>query len=176
MKKSDKGIFSKSNIHTTIMLLMVLCLSFGKTVYANSSWIWLTDTQPYELLPVAIILTLFIETILLTMVLKVNIKRIFRWVCIGNLSSFVFPYIMMYGVQHTQMGYNWIETFSSGPYYIIGMGYLLLTLVIEIPVIWSGVGKEIVNKRRGIGIIVIANTITTAIVFLMERIICQGKW
>ena len=38
--------------------MFLLLVSIPQVVSANSSWIWISETRPYDLLPIVIILTL----------------------------------------------------------------------------------------------------------------------
>lgn len=76
-----------------------------------------------------------------------------------------------------QMGYENIErAFSTGPYYMVGLGYLFLTIIIELPIEYLGLNNEIKDKKKGILVICAANIGTTAFVFGIERILCYGQW
>jgi len=45
----------------SIILAIMLLTCMPITTYANSSWHWLTKTNPFDVLPYAVILTLLIE-------------------------------------------------------------------------------------------------------------------
>jgi len=45
----------------SIILAIMLLPCMPITTYANSSWHWLTKTNPFDVLPYAVILTLLIE-------------------------------------------------------------------------------------------------------------------
>lgn len=158
-------------------IFVCLFLVCGQTLYANSSWVWLTDQRPYELLPAAAALTIIIEVTIIKIFLKIkNTKRLIGLVVIGNLASFILPYVMEY-LDMRELGYtNWAEIFDKGPFYMVGALYLLLTLIVEIPIVSVGMKKEIPGKRRAILVIGMANVITTAMVGIVERLLCYGRW
>lgn len=168
----------KKKMQNGILVIMVLWGFLGREVYADSSWIWLSERRPYELLPIAVVMTIFIEVVMLVIFLKIrNIKKTVLIVTIGNALSFIIPYAFNYFMLRTDMGYESIErAFSTGPYYMVGLGYLFLTIIIELPVVYAGLKNEITDKKRGIFVICIANTVTTILVFVMERIACYGQW
>ena len=58
----------------------------------------------------------------------------------------------------------------------MGAIYLLLTLIVEIPIVSVGMKKEIAGRRRAILVIGMANVITTAMVGIAERLLCYGQW
>lgn len=49
----------KKILMVTSIMLCLLCT----TAYANSSWHWVSQTRPYDVLPIAIIVTLLVEII-----------------------------------------------------------------------------------------------------------------
>lgn len=52
----------KSKVTVSALFIIAMWGTLATTAYANSSWIWLTRGQPYELLPLAVLVTLVIET------------------------------------------------------------------------------------------------------------------
>lgn len=62
------------------------------------------------------------------------------------------------------------------PKYIVGFGYLFLTLIAEVPVVYISFKKFITNKKRFLMTIIIVNTVTTIMVAIIERAICKGSW
>ena len=156
-----------------IFLLTLSC----QTVYANSSWVWLTDRRPYQLLPAVAVFTVLFETCFIKAFLKIrNILKLFAVVLAGNLLSFLIPYAFGY-LEWTQFhGKNIFEMFEHLPYYIIGPLYLIFTLVIEIPVLLKCFKKELPDIRKGAVVIGAANVITTLVVFVIERYLCYGQW
>ena len=170
MRSRKKGLIG-------ISIFLCSFLVCGQAVYANSSWVWLTEQRPYELLPVAAALTIIIEVVVIKIFLKIeNTKRLIGLVVIGNLASFALPYLMEY-LEMRAWGYtDWAEIFDRGPFYIVGAIYLLLTLIVEIPIVSVGMKKEIAGRRRAILVIGMANVITTAMVGIAERLLCYGQW
>lgn len=76
--------------------LAFLTILFTTTAFANSSWHWLTDKRPYELLPLAIVFTLLIEFVIIYFVNKPG-----KWwfvlgiIIVANLASFLLPYLFL---------------------------------------------------------------------------------
>ena len=62
------------------------------------------------------------------------------------------------------------------PQYIIGPFYYVLTIGIELPIVYFFIKKESTNKKRLVNTIIIVNLITTLITFIIERLICKGTW
>lgn len=165
-------------IKTSILWIMILCISFAGTVYANSSWVWLTDKKPWHLLPVAVVLTLLIEITMHKYLLNIKLAKVYVAIIIANVCSFLLPYVMICYVNYSQVLYTVKETLNAGPTYMIRFGYLFMTLVIEVPIVRSMI-KELVGeagRKKAFSVTVISNIITTVLVFVIERILCQGTW
>lgn len=160
-----------------LFLLLIMTLVFSKNIYANSSWVWLT-TSPLTILPIAIIVTLFIEILGISKLNDIKrTKTIIFVVIIANIVSFIVPYIERANrFIPTTGGFSFTAAFNKGPYYIILIGYLLLTLIIEIPIVYLSLQKYVDEKLRLIITVITVNIITTAIVAILERIICVGQW
>lgn len=92
-----QNIFNKvkcfiEKILCTFMLIMCFLPTFA---YANSSWRWISDTRPYDVLPFVIIITLAAETISIIKFSHIGNKvKTFLIVLIGNILSFAAPYIL----------------------------------------------------------------------------------
>lgn len=157
----------------------LLSMFMVSTAYANSSWHWLT-TSPMTVLPFAIIFTLLIETGAISKFNNIyNTKQVFAIVSLANLLSFLAPYLIRaYRFIPTSGGYSISAAFDKGPYYIVLSGYLLLTLIVELPLVYLYLRKEVANSKKGklIKTIIISNVITTLAVAICERFICIGQW
>lgn len=145
---------------------------------ANSSWVWISETRPYDILPFVIIGTLLIETVSVNLICAIeNRYKTFLAVLVGNLISFAVPYI---GYSNTtpyaDAGYTLSEIISHGPYYTVGTVFLILTLIVELPVVYLWLKKDCDNKKKLAVCVVVANVVTTAIVAVVERTLCQGHW
>jgi len=60
------------------------------------------------------------------------------------------------------------------PFYIVGVAFLALTLIVEIPIGYFGIRSSVKIKKRLMATIVAANTITTVAVAIIERTIYKG--
>ena len=79
-----------------ILTLVIGFLSFPTAAYANSSWIWLTETNPFDVLPYAVILTLLIEcAVIKGLNPELSLLRLVTVVCLANLLSFILPYALL---------------------------------------------------------------------------------
>jgi len=152
-------------------------LLFPLIVYANSSWHWVT-MSPMKVLPFAIIITLLIETVAIMKFGKVsNGKKTVIIVCLANLMSFLAPYIeRAYRFIPTSGGFSITAAFNKGPYYIVLLGYLLLTIIVELPIVYFMLRKDSSNKINLLSSIIVFNIVTTVLVAVSERILCIGQW
>lgn len=162
------------NVKENLCIIVLLVLSIPQTVYANSSWMWFTKTAPYELLPFVAALTIAIEYIMILKLLDIRKKnKLLVVVCLANLLSFLLPY----GATFYASGYESIMNLFAGmDFYTINLGYLLLTLLIECPVVYGVIADEVKNNKKCMGIIALSNIVTTVLVIIIERISCKGKW
>ena len=154
---------------------IALTILFSTSAYANSSWHWLTKTAPFDILPYAVVLTLGIEYFSLK---KANlIQKPFRLlmvICAANLASFLLPFALFLWPSVT--GYTFKMTINHLPIYMIGFGYLFLTLIVEVPAVYFSLQGVVENKKKLVLSIVVTNVITTVMVAIIERIVCKGSW
>lgn len=129
-------------------------------------------------LPFAIIFTLLIETVSVVKFGKVaNSKKAFLTVGLANLLSFIAPYLeRAYRFMPTSGGFSISAAFNKGPYYMILFGYLVLTVIVELPVAYLMLRKESLIKKHLIMSILLSNIVTTLLIAVCERIICAGIW
>lgn len=85
----------KCFMERTWYVVMILMCFFPNFTYANSSWRWISDTRPYDVLPFVIIVTLAAETISIIKFSHIENKaKTFVVVLIGNILSFAAPYAL----------------------------------------------------------------------------------
>lgn len=164
-------------LYGVIGLIFIFVCFFPTPCFANSSWHWLT-TSPKNILPFAIFATLLIE--IFAVVKFAGVKKItkaFITITLTNLLSFLAPYIERANRFTATSGFFSIDAaFSKGPYYIVLLGFLLITILIELPVGYFSLKKDASSSTRLVLSILIANIITTGGVAIVERIICVGQW
>ena len=152
-------------------------LIFTVVASANSSWVWISETRPYDILPFVVIGTLLIETVAVNLVGKIdNWYKTFFAIFIGNIISFIAPYIGYSNSLYSQIGYTLSQIISRGPYYTVGTAFLLLTLIVELPIVYLLLKKDADNKKKLALCIVLVNLVTTALVAVVERTLCYGHW
>ncbi len=94
-------------------------------------------------------------------------------VVIANFVSFILPLL----IQHLSPPYYSIIDFNNaGAYYVVAAGYLLLTLLFELPIVYGTLRKDTDNKRRLMLTLILSNTLTTLLVAACERIFCSGLY
>lgn len=174
--KGDDSV-KKYKMFSICVISLLGALMFSFAASANSSWVWISETRPYDILPFVIIGTLLIETVSMNLICKIdNWYKTFFAVLVGNIISFIAPYIGYSNSLYGQMGYTLSQIIDRGPYYTVGTAFLLLTLIIELTIVYFILKKDSDNKKKLAVCIVMANVVTTVLVALTERTLCQGHW
>lgn len=150
-----------------------VCLLLGARVYANSSWVWISETRPFDVLPWVAAATILIEAAAVRWIAKVpRWRKILPSVILANLLSFAAPYVLTL--------FNPVHTFSQAiehePLYTVGAAYLVLTLAIELPACYHMIGTEPSNRKRLLWTLTGANAVTTVMTAAVERLLCHGRW
>jgi len=66
----------RKRIRFLTILIILTTVIFPVTVYANSSWHWISKTRPFDILPIIIIVTLLIEIFAINIISGIhNIKK-----------------------------------------------------------------------------------------------------
>ena len=102
-------------------------------------------------------------------------------IIMANLLSFLLPYIIMGLVPVIYMeDLNFFEMINfyanRHPTYIVGIAFLLFTLLIEIPIIYNLLKKDVANKKCLFFSTVAVNCATTFVLAVIERIVFRGSW
>lgn len=167
----------KHKLFTNTTTIFLLFSGFIFTASANSSWTWISETRPYDVLPFVALATLLIETVGYTLWLKTeNFYRTFSGVVIGNLISFAVPYIGYSNTTPYAGYYTLTQILNRGPFYTVGAAFLLVTVLIELPFMYFWLKKEVTNKKKLVAAAVILNTVTTVMVAIVERVFCEGYY
>ncbi len=173
MNKKDR-VVEKYKIFTKTIMAILLSNFFSTTAFANSSWRWISETRPYDILPIVVLFTLAIETFLIAFATKALWYKIFAFVFMGNILSFVLPYIFL-AITPNVYGYSLTKLVETGPYYTVGIAFLVITIVIELPFVYLFLRKDCA-KWKLIKSIILSNVITTLLTAIAERIFCRGSW
>lgn len=159
------------------LLLLIVLLLIPMNVQANSSWVWISERRPYDLLPMVIVVTLLIEILGINFV--AGIKKFIKvsGVVIGvNIFSFAFPYLCEWFNCLCDGIYEFPTPLEAGPYYTVGSLFLFATIVIEVPIVYKVFQKDATSKRRLLATAIVVNVITTAFTAIIERMLCYGMW
>ena len=130
-----------------IVLSSLMLLILPQAVFADSSWCWLTDTRPFDILPPVALATIVIEVLAIWLIPNT-----------GKLMKTAVAVIL------------------AGPNYIVGAGFVILTLVLEIPIVYNLLKKHVDSKKKLLWSIVGSNIVTTAMVAVIERMVTDGYW
>lgn len=156
--------------------VLLMCL-LPVIASANSSWIWISEARPYDVLPFVALITIAIETAAIWYVLgKQHLLKISVVVMIANLLSFAAPYWLIYAENLRVPLKPFPELMERGHYYTVGVIFLLMTLLGELPVVFLALRKHAKKKGRFFLRVVGANVLTTLITAAAERIFCYGHW
>jgi len=158
------------------ILAGLFALALSPTAFADSSWVWISETRPYDVLPWVAIATLVIETGMIWLICKFEKPfKIFCVVTLGNLLSFAAPYVAAY---FTRAWYTFTQMMEHLPSYTVGFVFLAVTLLIELPVEYHLLKNDCPadSLRRFLYTIIAANVLTTVMVAVVERTICKGHW
>ncbi len=169
----------KNKIFSALLTVSITISLMCMQVSANSSWRWVSETRPYEILPFIIMITLFIETSAYIFIAKIKRPiKTFIFVAIANLISFLAPYISGYLGYTGGFTYTFQQALDYTPYYTIGLDYYLTTIFVEFPIIWFSLLKDVNDKYiiKFFFTIVCTNLITTLICAFAERMIAYGVW
>ena len=110
----------------------------------------------------------FETMVILFMARPQNKKKALAVICLGNLLSFLAPYVLRF------LGEVQVPTF--GKYYIVGTIFLAATLAVEFPIEYYMLVKDSQRKRWLVAAIILANIVSTGSVALIERTFCRGYW
>ena len=146
-------------------------------VFANSSWVWISETRPFDLLPAVIAGTLLIETTAVLFSLqRRRFWKVLFFVTLGNLLSFAAPYLYILLVSAVEGIYSFSRFIDHWPSYTVGVIFLIVTIAIELPVVWFALRKDARDQRRFAWTVIAVNVLTTGLTALAERLLCRGNW
>ena len=165
---------SKTSLRISIMIMALMAL-FSLNAFADSSWVWISEKRPFDILPWVALGTILIEWLSIWLIPKTgHALKVLGIVMIANAASFLLPYAFL------KADLSWYGTFEhildSGPHYIVSGVFLLLTISIEMPIVYNALKKQVQDRKKLKVVIIISNIITTAGVTVIERIITKGHW
>ncbi len=166
----------KYKLISTYIISLFYLMIFNFNVFANSSWVWISETRPFDILPWVALGTLVIETICLFVFAKIkNIFKIFTFVSIANVISFVTPYLVNLILYANSM-FTFEKYLEHWPSYTVGVLFCIATILIELPIVYIFLSKDAISRKRFFITFVVSNVITTVLVAVIERIFCVGRW
>ena len=165
----------KNNKMTLVLIMIVVIALFPLNAFADSSWIWISEKRPFDILPWVAIGTILIEWLSIWLIPKTGqTLKALGTVTLANVASFLLPYAFL------KASLSWYGTFDhildSGPHYIVSGVFLLLTIIIEMPIVYNVLKSNVQSKRMLQITIIVSNIITTAGVAVIERLITEGHW
>ena len=92
---------------------------------------------------------------------------------LANAASFLLPYALLL---NDPVYPKFDDMLNAGPNYIVGAGFVILTLVLEIPIVYNLLKKHVDSKKKLLWSIIGSNIVTTAMVAVIERIVTDGYW
>ena len=164
----------KKRFMSYVFTLLIAAALLPQPAYANSSWHWISETRPYDVLPFAICVTLLVEILAAFFAARTEaLAKTVVFVLLGNLLSFAAPYLL---AAVNSPVYDFRQTLTQTPFYTVGAIYLVLTLAVEIPVVYAGLKETVQSKRRLLITLAAANVVTTGVTAIVERTLCTGSW
>ena len=157
-----------------IVLSSLMLLILPQAVFADSSWCWLTDTRPFDILPPVALATIVIEVLAIWLIPNTGkLMKTAVAVILANAASFLLPYALLL---NDPVYPKFDDMLNAGPNYIVGAGFVILTLVLEIPIVYNLLKKHVDNKKKLLWSIIGSNIVTTAMVAVIERMVTDGYW
>ena len=171
----------KYKLVSCVLCCLLFTAVFHITVSANSSWGWIAETRLYEVLPYVIIMTLAIKILAINKIPKIGKPfKVFCVVTFANLLSFAAQYLFAYSVfsseEMSEKFYSFKEMLDIAPPYNIGAACLIITLAIEIPIVYNAFKDSVQNKKLLLWTVIGASVITTIIVAVIENVLYHAPW
>lgn len=164
----------KKRITRVIVITCFVLLIIPQAVFADSSWCWLTDTRPFDILPPVALATIVIEVLAIWLIPHTGkLMKTAVAVILANAASFLLPYALLL---NDPVYPKFDDMLNAGPNYIVGAGFVILTLVLEIPIVYNLLKKHVDSKKKLLWSIVGSNIVTTAMVAVIERMVTDGYW
>lgn len=164
----------KKRITRVIVITCFVLLIIPQAVFADSSWCWLTDTRPFDILPPVALATIVIEVLAIWLIPHTGkLMKTAVAVILANAASFLLPYALLL---NDPVYPKFDDMLNAGPNYIVGAGFVILTLVLEITIVYNLLKKHADSKKKLLWSIVGSNIVTTAMVAVIERMVTDGYW
>ena len=156
-------------------VIFIISISTPITALANSSWYWFGNIRPVYILPVIAVITITVEALAINYFGKINMpQKTVLIVISANLLSFACPYIINCFWQTPNYPLDML--IENTPSYTVTSVFLIMTLAVEVPVVYMALRKNSESKRNLIASVILSNTVTTLLAAAAERIICRGTY
>jgi hypothetical protein len=143
--------------------------------YADASWQWISQTRPYDVLPYVAVGTIIIEALSINLIPRIyRSLKVFIVVMAGNLLSFLTPYALKALDSPNGLLQTYSQQLEHNHYFNISIIYLGITLLVELPFVFKLLQKDTDEEKKLFCTILIVNIVTTALVALIERLLCPG--
>lgn len=154
----------------TMLTALAVAMCLTGAAWANTSWVWLTDARPGDVLPFTAAATIAIEFCAAYFVGRTGRPwKTLIVVVLANLMSFIWPYLLMkFGNAQTGHG-----VWDTG--YFVGVIFLLITVAIELPITYYNLKPGAQSSKRLLWTVIAANVVTTAMCAVVERLYCHGS-
>ena len=167
-------VLHEKRITRVIVITCFVLLIIPQAVFADSSWCWLTDTRPFDILPPVALATIVIEVLAIWLIPHTGkLMKTAVAVILANAASFLLPYALLL---NDPVYPKFDDLLNAGPNYIVGAGFVILTLVLEIPIVYNLLKKHVDSKKKLLWSIIGSNIVTTAMVAVIERMVTDGYW
>ena len=164
----------EKRITRVIVITCFVFLIIPQAVFADSSWCWLTDTRPFDILPPVALATIVIEVLAIWLIPNTGkLMKTAVAVILANAASCLLPYALLL---NDPVYPKFDDMLNAGPNYIVGAGFVILTLVLEIPIVYNLLKKHVDSKKKLLWSIIGSNIVTTAMVAVIERMVTDGYW
>lgn len=175
--KRHRGIIS-------LGVVLYFLLLFPIMASANSSWHWISAKKPYELLFFIAPLTIAAEFAAINFIPQIRKpKKVLLVVGAANLASFLAPYLLLLlddilldNIPYETTVLTIGQICDHIPYYTVGVVFWVVTLCVELPIVYFTLRKDCEKKRRLLLTIIGVNVVTTGLCALAERLLCYGEW
>ena len=129
-----------------LIVIMVLMMLLPVNAFADSSWVWISEKRPFDILPWVALGTILIEWLCICFIPKTgHAFKVLGIVMVANAASFLLPYAFL------KADLSWYGTFEhildSGPHYIVSGVFLLITLLVEMPIVYNVLKSKVQDKR-----------------------------
>lgn len=156
----------KALLETFVFIILTFC--FTPTVFANSIWTKRMDNYSYmEHFPYIIIGTLIIEILALLAVtgMKKPLKVIGA-VVLANAASFLIPEMIINVIMFNGNHFEFFMLFNT--YWVLNVIFIIITIVIELPIIWVILRKDEKNVKALLLTTVAVNIFTTVVTAFID--------